>query len=270
MEGVNGSWNPESMATSQRNHDEQIIDQFTRQAATFAGVASHSAAGIMEAMISLAQLGPDDTVLDVACGPGLVACEIAPLVKRVTGVDFVPAMLQQAEARSKASGIANIDWKLGDGRQLDFPDASFSRVLTRYSFHHFENPRQVLSEMARVCQSGGVVLVNDATPEESKQNAYNEWERLRDPSHATALTPDQLMALGNGLPLEQPIAKHYALDCSLDAVLGASFPEQSAGEQYRSMLVADIGADRLSVQAYRNGSELRFRFPLTVVAWRRR
>lgn len=36
-------------------------------------------------------------VLDVACGPGIVSCEYAQIVKHVTGMDLTPAMIELAE-----------------------------------------------------------------------------------------------------------------------------------------------------------------------------
>ena len=170
------------------SHDKIILDQFTRQAETFGVVQSHSDKEAMALLVRLLALSTRDEVLDVACGPGIVACELAPHTKCVVGVDFVPAMLEKAKTRAAGLGIANVEWRQGDGGQLDFPDASFCRVVTRYSFHHMLRPAETLTEMTRVCRAGGLVVVIDATPEAGKQEAYNDWERLRDPSHATAMT----------------------------------------------------------------------------------
>src|ERR1700678_1498283 len=84
--------------------DEQrqlILDQFTRQAAPFSEVHRRHDAGIQRLLIDTADIGPEDEVLDVACGPGLVACEVAKLARHVTGVDLTPAMIEEAEARQR-------------------------------------------------------------------------------------------------------------------------------------------------------------------------
>ena len=214
-------------------------------------------------------LSPDDEVLDVACGPGIVACELSPCVKRVVGVDFVPAMLEKAKTRAAGMGLCNLEWRQGDSRRLDFPEGCFSRVITRYSFHHMQRPAETLAEMTRVVRSQGLIAVIDATPEPAKQQAYNDWERLRDPSHATALTRQQLLSTAEGLPLHLEAEQFYRLDCSLTGVLNSSFPDEGAGAVYAQQLADDVGLDSLSVAAYRRDGALWFGFPITIAIWRK-
>jgi ubiquinone/menaquinone biosynthesis C-methylase UbiE len=52
-------------------------------------------------------------VLDVACGPGIVACELANFVSYVTGIDITPAMIEQAEQIQKEKKLDDITWKIG-------------------------------------------------------------------------------------------------------------------------------------------------------------
>ena len=78
---------------------ELILDQFTRQAVPFSEMHARDDAGIHRLLIETADIGPEDEVLDVACGPGLVACEVARVARHVTGVDLTRAMIEQAEAR---------------------------------------------------------------------------------------------------------------------------------------------------------------------------
>jgi ubiquinone/menaquinone biosynthesis C-methylase UbiE len=51
-----------------------ILDQFTKQAVPFAEMPAHSNEESIRLLIDMAQTGPEDDVLDVACGPTLVAC----------------------------------------------------------------------------------------------------------------------------------------------------------------------------------------------------
>ena len=51
----------------------------------------------------MAGVCPKDDVLDVACGPGLVACALAPAARHVTGIDITPAMIEQARPGSSHS-----------------------------------------------------------------------------------------------------------------------------------------------------------------------
>jgi ubiquinone/menaquinone biosynthesis C-methylase UbiE len=123
--------------------DEQrqmILDQFTRQAAPFSEMHARDDAGIHRLLIETADIGAEDEVLDVACGPGLVACEVAKVARHVTGVDLTRAMIEQAEARQRSLGLANLTWAVGDAQPLAFREEAFTRVITRYAFHHFTDP----------------------------------------------------------------------------------------------------------------------------------
>ena len=97
----------------------------------------------------------------MGCGPGIVACEFAKKVFHVTGIDITPAMIEEAKNLQGESKIDNVDWKLADVTRLPFEDDSFSLVVTRYSFHHLIEPRQVLEEMKRVCKPDGKIPVID-------------------------------------------------------------------------------------------------------------
>jgi ubiquinone/menaquinone biosynthesis C-methylase UbiE len=144
--------------------DEQrrlILDQFTRQAVPFAEMHARDDADIHRLLIETAGIGSEDEVLDVACGPGLVVCEVASVARHVTGVDLTRAMIEQAEASQRSLGLTNVTWSVGDAQPLAFPEAAFSRVITRYSFHHFTDPAGVVAEMVRVCRPGGRVTVCD-------------------------------------------------------------------------------------------------------------
>ena len=80
------------MAQSPDEHRRLILDQFTRQAVPFSQMRDHSP----ELILAAAAVRPDDTVLDVACGPGLMGCAFAEVARHVTGIDLTPAMIERA------------------------------------------------------------------------------------------------------------------------------------------------------------------------------
>lgn len=247
-------------------HNDRIISQFTRWAQPFADLPIHSAEDGMARTLAAAVIAPTDTVLDVACGPGIVACAAAAHAAHVTGIDLTPAMIEQARARQAAAGLANLDWRTGDATDLPFADASFDRVVTRYSFHHLREPGRALAEMRRVCRPGGRIVVIDATPAPECQAAYDRMETLRDPSHTSALTLDQLRGLGRIAGLEEAIVDGYRLEALLATLADAD--DMAALD---AMFDADIasGEDRIGVQAWRAADGVRFLFPISIVAWRR-
>jgi SAM-dependent methyltransferase len=245
-------------------HTQRVIDQFTRWAKPFADLPIHAEAEAMARTLQACALTGEAAVLDVACGPGILACAAAVEARHVTGVDITPAMIAQARARQAASGLANLAWRVGDATALPFADASFDRVTTRYSFHHMPDPAAALSEMKRVCRPGGRVVVIDATPSPQAQQAYDAMERLRDPSHTSALTLDALRQMGRDAGLTEAGIDGYRLEAELATLADAKdMPALAA------MFDADIqsGADSIGVGAWRSPTGIRFHFPVSIVAW---
>jgi ubiquinone/menaquinone biosynthesis C-methylase UbiE len=95
-----------------------ILDQFTRQAVPFSQMPAHSNEQSVRLVVDLADIGPSDNVLDLACGPGLVGCTLAKVARHVTGIDLTPAMIAQAQARQDAEGLTNLTWLVGDAVPL--------------------------------------------------------------------------------------------------------------------------------------------------------
>jgi SAM-dependent methyltransferase len=139
-------------------------------------------------------------------------------------------------------------------------------VLTRYSFHHRQDPVQTLREMARVCKPGAVVTVCDVAPAREKLAAYNAMELLRDPSHAAALCPEELEDTFRRAGLEICDRRQYRLESALETSLAASFPEPGGAEKLRAMFAKDVGVDALGVGVERRAGELCFSFPIVILS----
>jgi len=247
---------------NQESHRALTIAQFTRQAVPFAKLPGHSTA--MDILIRLARPKASDLMLDVACGPGLVACQFAPLVRRVTGLDITPEMIHQAGQAQTKRGYTNMTWQVGSAEPLPFSDASFTLVVTRYSFHHFLRPTAVLAEMVRVCQPGGRVLVADVSQSVDKVAGYDEIERLRDPSHVHALSRDEFAGLFADSGLRDVEFAEYKVEMAVEDQLAASFPVPGGAERIRELLRADVKVDRCGVSAHWIGSELHYAVPIVV------
>jgi len=243
-------------------HEARIVDQFTKQAIPFTQVPGHLDA--IGQLMEMSGVTAEDTVLDVACGPGLVACAFAGRSRQVTGLDLTPAMIEQARGRQKELGLENLSWQVGDVLPLPFADGSFSLVITRYSFHHFLAPKAALAEMVRVCAPGGRVLVADVAMAPDKAAAYDRLELLRDPSHTHALTTEEFASLFLGAGLAECRYSSYGVDLELEAQLAASFPAPGDAERVRRMVTDDVGVDALGVRARREGESIRYTVPIGV------
>src|SRR5216110_2448848 len=197
--------------TDTATHSSLIRDQFTRQATPFSTAAPIADAGALALIVEAAEAGPDDAVLDVACGGGIVVCAFAPHLRHATGIDVTPAMLERARALAAEKGLANVTWQEGEVERLPYPDGAFTIVVTRFAMHHFLDPAAVFREMVRVCAPGGrIVIVDTYTAEDpAKAAAFNQLEILRDPSHARSLYLTELKALFQTAGLGEPRVSFY-------------------------------------------------------------
>src|ERR1041385_5274311 len=103
------------------SHNSRILDQFTRQAAPFAAAPAIRNQEALNRIVQWAGATPEDTVLDVACGPGLLASAFARVAKHATGIDMTPAMLEQARKAQQEQGLQNVSWLPGNVYSLPFP-----------------------------------------------------------------------------------------------------------------------------------------------------
>jgi len=222
---------------------------------------------VLDMIIDAAQPNQDDIVLDVACGPGIVVCAFAPHVRKAIGIDFTPAMLDQARKRAADKGVRNVGWDQGDAYSLPYPEGSFSIVVTRYSLHHLERPKKALREMMRVCAPGGRIVVVDAyAPEDAvKAAAYHRVEKLRDPSHVRALSLSELKGLftGVGLAASETV---YQLPVELNDLLARAFPDPGDLAKIAATFTAAAVDNRLGIPVRRDGDKVHIAYQAVILA----
>ena len=255
------------MSTSRPSeHKDAILDQFTRQAVPFSTAPGIKDEAVLRLIVEFAGAGLSDTVLDVACGGGLVVCAFARVVRHATGIDLTPAMLERARALAREQGLTNVSWKQGDVLPLPYPDGAFSIVTSRFAFHHFLEPGPVLREMARVCAPGGTVMVVDSAPAADKAAEFNRLEKLRDPSHVRAMPLEELKGLFRQAGLPEPRLTSYRLESDLESLLARSFPRPEDVPEIRRIFALAVDDDRPDVQARRDGERIRYGYPVAVLA----
>ncbi len=221
----------------------------------------------MRMLLDAAGTGAQDSVLDVACGPGIVAAAFAGEAGRVVGIDLTPEMLALARRRCAEQGLENVSFELGDVTRLPYDDGEFERVVCRYALHHVADPRAVVAEMARVCAPGGRVVVADMIVGDDHDAAarFNEAERTRDPSHARSMPESELLELLRSAGLAARPLGHYRLPMELEALLERSAaPDPDA---VRALFDAAIDDGReMGIGERREGGRVRFEFPIAIVA----
>ena len=98
---------------------------------------------------------PNTRVLDVGCGGGLLAEEIASMGFAVTGIDQSEKSIDVARVHAQENGLA-IDYRTGSAERLPFENGSFSVVTCCDVLEHIRCWERVLGEIARVLQPGGI------------------------------------------------------------------------------------------------------------------
>ena len=249
------------------NHNALILDQFTKQAIPFATAPGIKDEEALKLVVDFTGAGPTDTVLDVACGPGLVVCAFAQVARHATGIDLTPAMIERARTLQQEKGLTNVTWQVGDVLPLPYPAASFSIVTSRFAFHHFQDPQAVLAEMKRVCTPGGKVVVIDviASPDPEKAAVYNRMEKLRDPSHVRGLTLVELERLFQQMALPAPRKTFYRLEAEVEDLLRRSFPNPGDADEIRRMFVESLDNDGLGMDTHRQGNKIGLAYPIAVL-----
>jgi len=247
------------------SHDSRILDQFTRQAVPFASAPAIRNEEALNRIVQWAGTGPDDTVLDVACGPGLLACAFARVAKNATGIDMTPAMLEQARKTQQEQGLKNVSWLPGNVYSLPFPPSQFSIVSSRFVFHHLQDPLAALKEMKRACNAGGRIVVADMAPVPGKADALNAAERLRDPSHVRALPVDELRGLFTQAGLRTPQVASYRMEGELEDLLSRSFPNEGDADRLRKIFADSLADDALDLNTRQENGKIYYSFPVAVL-----
>jgi SAM-dependent methyltransferase len=112
---------------------------------------------VSAAMIERLGIADDQQHLDIASGTGEPGLSIAALAPngRVVLTDLAPEMLEVAERRARAQGVANVETAVCSADDLPFADATFDSVSVRFGYMFFPDLAKATAEFARVLRPGG-------------------------------------------------------------------------------------------------------------------
>ena len=194
-------------------------------AATYDGFAGATAL-FVEPLLDAARVRPNMRLLDIACGPGVASARAAALGARVTGADFSPEMIGEAQRRHP-----EIVFKAADAEQLPFADASFDAVVSNFGIHHVEWPERAIADARRVLAPGGTFAFTFwAAPQENTAwrlifDAIAKYGHTNVPmpagndAHATRENFSRLVTeAGFAAPRAELIARDWELPAGTDLV----------------------------------------------------
>src|SRR5438477_4253700 len=174
---------------------EQVAAHWNRRAAGFDSDFGHSVRteaerAAWDRIVGLAVGGraPLDA-LDVGCGTGFLSLELARRGHRVTGIDFAPQMLTEAQTKAAAQTVAE-RFEKGDAEAMRFSDASFDLAMTRHVLWRLPHPEAAIDEWMRVLRPGGRLAIVDSQFDPS----------VLEPSPQNARSSTEYAAIGDRLP----------------------------------------------------------------------
>jgi demethylmenaquinone methyltransferase/2-methoxy-6-polyprenyl-1,4-benzoquinol methylase len=167
-----------------------------------------------ERAADLAALQAGGRALDVACGTGDLAIELAGRVGpsgKVVGSDFSEAMLERARQKSAA-----VEWEWANALELPYPDGGFDAATVGFGARNFSDLDRGLAEMARVVRPGGrVVVLEITTPQRPPLSTFfSIWfDRVVPALGKLAGDPDAYAYLPSSVkrfPAPEPLAARMA------------------------------------------------------------
>jgi ubiquinone/menaquinone biosynthesis C-methylase UbiE len=131
---------------------------YSRAARTYDRVGPSPFAHFARRVVELVAIEPDARILDVATGTGAIILAAAKQVGRgatLVGIDLSDAMLQRAREATRAARLGNVELRVMNAQDLQFPDESFDYVLCGFALGSIVDPARALGEMRRVLRPAG-------------------------------------------------------------------------------------------------------------------
>ncbi len=137
------------------------------------------------------ELAKGKKVLDIACGEGYGSNLLAEKAESVIGVDINKETIFEA---NKKYNRTNLNFIIGDVRNIPCPDQSFDLVVSFETIEHIEEHQQMMQELKRVLKPGGLIIIS--TPD--KKN-YSDETGYKNPFHAKELYEKNFYSLLSSL-----------------------------------------------------------------------
>jgi SAM-dependent methyltransferase len=180
-------------------------------------------------------LDPTARVLDLGCGPGVLAVPFSRWVAAVIAMDPDAGMLEEGRAFAAEAARRNITWIQGGSLDLSPALGRFRAVLLGQSFHWMDRDAVLTALHPMIEDAGGIALVNPG-----RRRPQESWEAITDPIKESYLGPPQRHPQRNAEPHHEPALHRSAfvitedlefpttVTRSADAVIGVYYSSSGA------------------------------------------
>ncbi|HEU0073510.1 MAG TPA: methyltransferase domain-containing protein [Dehalococcoidia bacterium] len=227
-------------------------------------------AAVSEWLCREAGLQPGMRVLDMACGSGHPAIDVARLVSpggSVVATDFAAKMVEATRRRVAAAGLDNAEVQIMDLEEIDYSDESFDAATCRFGLMFCPQPEKAVAEVRRVLKPGGrfVLSVWDEPGESPGQTVLGEAMRR------ISLPPAPVDFDAPGVYQLAPPGKLQRLleDAGYRSVRVEPLPQEAVYESFDALwgrAMARPGAQRAEIEAMSAAETQRLKDALAEVA----
>ncbi len=180
--------------------DDWLIDRTARRPSGSRARTVYGAEDVHDfarrAILDALALGPNDHLLEVGCGGGLLLRDALATGARATGIDHSPDMVALAGERAQGAGVL-----LADAGELPFRDDMFTAIAMSVVFFFLDEPLVALGECRRVLQPRGRLAIYTPGPDLRGTPAAPEPVA----SHGHFYTDDELAGLAGAAGLRDPM-----------------------------------------------------------------
>lgn len=243
-------------------------ERFGRFAEGYVANSGHAEGDDLTRLVELAEPQGSDIVLDIATGGGHTALAFAPHVARVVASDLTPEMLTAAELHAERRGVRNVEFVTAEAEKLPFFDDAFDIVACRVAAHHFADVHAFVAESARVLKPGGRFVLEDHEASMDCEAAawIDDFERLRDPSHGTALSALDWRGLAESAGLAVRAVEHFGKEQEFAKWTALQDCDEATVARLRELLETAPAQARAWYRMREEAGEWRFTIPMVLLA----
>jgi phosphatidylethanolamine/phosphatidyl-N-methylethanolamine N-methyltransferase len=158
---------------SRQDIEKRFWDKFAKSYDAFMKMAAREYPDLIN--LILTDLKPDNIVLEIACGTGIISLAVSHKVHQVYATDISQAMIDVATTKAKQEKIQNILFSVQDGYSLNFEDHKFDVCIIANAFHVMQEPEKVLKEIRRVLKPDGLLIAPGYCHGENLKARFVSW-----------------------------------------------------------------------------------------------